>query len=68
MEIYKLPRDVRHLKFKGAMQMSEKVGRLGRGLQRLDLTSHDNENVSGNRVPLDDLGHDQKKDMTSSIT
>ena len=31
-EINKLPRDVRHLKFKGAMQMSEKVGRLGRGL------------------------------------
>ena len=50
------------------MQMSEKVGRLGRGLWRLDLTSHESENLTGIRVPLDDLVHDQKKDMTSSVT
>ena len=28
----KKPLDVRNLKFKGVMNMSEKVGRLGRGL------------------------------------
>ena len=41
--------------------MSEKV-------ERLDLTSHESENLIGIRVPLDDLVYDQKKDMTSSVT
>ena len=36
---------VRYLKFKGVMNMSEKVGRLGRGLQRVDLSSHGRENL-----------------------
>ena len=48
--------------------MGEKVGRQGRGQKRLDLTSHGSENVSENRTPLNDLVHDQKKDMTSSVT
>ena len=50
------------------MQMSEKVRRLSRGLYRLDLISHESENLSGKRAPLDDLVHDQKKEMTSSVT
>ena len=34
----------RYLKFKEAMNMSEKVERLGRGLQRVEVSSYGREN------------------------
>ena len=54
------PRDFRHFKLKLTMQMSEKVWKQDRGLKRLDLTSHVNKNLHGNKSPLDDLVHDRK--------
>ena len=49
---------VRYLKFKGVMDMSEKVGRLGRGLQRVDLSSHGRENLRGSNVLPDNFSAD----------
>ena len=48
--------------------MSEKVGRLGRGLQRVNLLSHGRENLRESNVFTDNLFHDQKRDMISSVT
>ena len=45
------------------MNMSEKVGRVRRGLQRVNLSSHGRENF----LP-DNFCHDQKRIMTSSVT
>ena len=60
--------DVRHLKFKGVMNMNEKVARLGRGLKRVNLLSHGRENLQESNVLPDNFFHDQKRDMTSSAT
>ena len=49
---------VRYLKFKGVMNMSEKVGRLGRGLQRVDLSSHGRENLPESNVLPDNFSTD----------
>ena len=41
---------VQYLKSKGVMNMSEKVVRLGQGLQRLNLSSHGRENLRESNV------------------
>ena len=46
--------------------MSEKVGRLGRGPQRVNLLSHGREDLRESNA--DNFFHDQKRDMTSSVT
>ena len=56
-----------HLKFKGVMNMSEKVGRLGRGLEIVDLLSHGRENLEKSNVLPDNFFHYQKRDITSSV-
>ena len=48
--------------------MSEKVGRLGRGLYRVNLLSHDKENLWQSNVLPDNFSHHQKRDMTSPVT
>ena len=48
--------------------MSENVERLGRGLQRVDVSSHGRENLQEANVLPDNISHDQKRDMTSSAT
>ena len=48
--------------------MSEKVRRLGRGLLRANFVSHGGENLRERNVPPVNFFHDQKKDMTSSVT
>ena len=40
------------------MNMSEKVGRLGRGLQRVDLSSHGRENLPESNVLPDNFSTD----------
>ena len=50
------------------MNMSEKVGRLGRGLKRDDVSSHGRENLQESDVPPDNFFHYQMRDMTSSVT
>ena len=50
------------------MNVSEKVGRLGRGLYRVKLSSHGRENLQESCVLPDNCFHDQKRDMTSSGT
>ena len=49
---------VRYLKFKGVMNMSEKVGRLDRGLQRVDLSSQGRENLRESNVLPDNFSTD----------
>ena len=48
--------------------MSEKVGRLGRGLQIIDISSHGTENLQESNVLPDNFSDDQKRDVTSSVT
>ena len=55
-------------KVNAVMNMSETVGRLGRGLWRVNFSSHDRENLQESNVLPDDCFHDQKRDMTSSVT
>ena len=48
--------------------MSEKGGRLGQGLQRVNLLLHGRENLHESNFLPDNFFHDQKRDMTSSVT
>ena len=50
------------------MNMSEKVGRLGQGMKRVDVSSHGRENLQESNVLPDNIFHDQKRDMMSSVT
>ena len=50
------------------MNMSEKVGRLGGRLQRVDVSSHRRENLLETNVLPDTFFLYQKRDMTSSVT
>ena len=43
--------------------MSENVARLGRGLLRVNLSSHGRENLRESNVLPDIFLHDQKRDM-----
>ena len=43
------------------MNMSKKVGRLGRGLQRVNLLSEGRENLRESNVLPDNFFHDQKE-------
>ena len=49
---------VRYLKFKAVVNMSEKVGRLGRGLQRVNLSSHGREKLRESNVLPDNYSTD----------
>ena len=53
----------RHLRCGNVMR-----SRLGRGLQRVDVSSHDRENPQESEVPPDNFFHYQMRDMTSSVT
>ena len=55
-------------KCKGVMNMSEEVGRVGRWLWRIDVSSHGRENLRESNVLPDNFSHDQNRDMTSSVT
>ena len=50
--------------------MSEKVARLGSGLKRVNLLSHDRENLRESKGLPDSsfFFHDHNREMTSSIT
>ena len=45
------------------MNRSEKVGKLGRGLQRDEVSSHGRENLQEDNDLPDDFFHNQKRDM-----
>ena len=50
------------------MQMSEKFGRLGQALCRLDVALHEIKTLSGSKVPPHNFVHNEKKEMMSSVT
>ena len=50
------------------MNMSEKVGRVGRGLWRVNLLSRSRGNFWESNVLPDNFFHDQKRNMTLSVT
>ena len=47
--------------------MSEKFGRLGRALCRLDVALHEIKTLSGSKVPPNNFVHNENKEMTSSV-
>ena len=49
------------------MNMSKKVGRLGRGVSRVNLLSQGRENLREINFLSDNFFHDQKRDMTSPV-
>ena len=45
--------------------MSEKFGRLGQALCRLDVALHEIKTLNGSKVPPGNFVHHEKKEMTS---